>query len=754
MKKFFLYSLMVLTSVGFATSCNDDDEVSETAQREFMTLFRCENNTNKSSDPYACSVVDLNDVHLYWYGVDGCAGYEIKSALQPNAAAGPEGWAKCDTTAGYLVVDTIVGPEVLDIVLKDFQYSTAYYFAIRTLHSLDKNDPLNSNWYGYGTQRQWADYLSLTTGVRYDVPSVIQKSDITDASFLIHLNRSTDKYTEDQLQGYAEHFTINGGEFKVDYLTVAASPSSPNAKVPAEFTHYDLTAEDWERGYVEVNGLDKNSVYIVNVVDKDIPVTVDATYNTLSIRTKGEAGAPILIEHKAEQYDTVSTSPLTLHDITKYDVCMLDYILMEYSTSMELAENQHYYLEGGKAYYFRTNMSLYKGFTLETNPADIAAGKGRATVYMGGLSQNGTSVCSDNFMVGRQPQTGEDPTISIDIDSLCFRNIDFGCPLATNYGQVQDGTNTHEGYSDAAVSTGNYFSNMYSNGMGFTLNYWCAENCSFTGLVRGFFRVQGSQSYTIEKFEVKGCEFYNCGYYDNNGAGYCWMAGAGNTSQTSINIFKNVVWENNTIYDSPRGGLFNDNGKNVAYAEGVTWNITLRNNTIVNWSTRSTGRPIFNLRYVPAGSTFTCENNLFMLLKHSDNDTRNLNFAGADVRTINTHTEGEEAVIYLNFKNNWSTNDNLTAGQVFSAGAFSASSNSFGKLVSNGSAILCDGGSLDVNVLDMSATELMTSPLPYKDASADAPTGQDHYTPNLDGLYYKVACPAEIQGVGATKWVK
>ena len=38
-----------------------------------------DDNTGKGSDdPYRCQIVNMNDAHLYWYGVDGCAGYEIK----------------------------------------------------------------------------------------------------------------------------------------------------------------------------------------------------------------------------------------------------------------------------------------------------------------------------------------------------------------------------------------------------------------------------------------------------------------------------------------------------------------------------------------------------------------------------------------------------------------------------------------------------------------------------------------------------
>ena len=49
MKKIIIYSLMLLTSVAFY-SCKDKDEnLSADVSREFMPMFRCDNNTGKGS---------------------------------------------------------------------------------------------------------------------------------------------------------------------------------------------------------------------------------------------------------------------------------------------------------------------------------------------------------------------------------------------------------------------------------------------------------------------------------------------------------------------------------------------------------------------------------------------------------------------------------------------------------------------------------------------------------------------------------
>ena len=135
------------------SSCKDDDMISVdgfSADREFMTMFRKDDNTGKGdSDPYRCQVVDINDIQLYWYGVKDAAGYEVKYALQPNVSSGlASDWED----PAKILFDTIVGPDVTDLFIKDLQYCTDYRFAIRTLSH--KGEGYHSKWYGYGSGRQ------------------------------------------------------------------------------------------------------------------------------------------------------------------------------------------------------------------------------------------------------------------------------------------------------------------------------------------------------------------------------------------------------------------------------------------------------------------------------------------------------------------------------------------------------------------------------------------------------------------------
>ncbi len=116
MKKILVYGLMLLMSVPVLYSCTDDNGREATEpEREFMTMFRTNENTGKGdypNDPYACHIDQekVNTIHLYWYGVDGCAGYEVKMSIPIYVASGEASdWENPDK----ILWDTIVGPDVL-----------------------------------------------------------------------------------------------------------------------------------------------------------------------------------------------------------------------------------------------------------------------------------------------------------------------------------------------------------------------------------------------------------------------------------------------------------------------------------------------------------------------------------------------------------------------------------------------------------------------------------------------------------------
>lgn len=729
MKKYILYTLMLLSCLSIY-SCKETDDSTTEADREWMTMFICDNNRGKGdSYPYNCTAegANGNNIHLYWYGIENCAGYQIRQALQPSVSGGSDAWAVAANT-GLLLLDTIVGPDVLDLVIKDQQYSTDFRFAIRVLSQKDDNVTdfsHASKWYGHGDGRQWAEYLGVTTADRYATPFCVsvEGSMTTKTTMRVLIDRSFESVaksvSDDDKLIYREKFEIDANEnFVFQWLEVSASPNNPQSTVGEQWKQYRITEEDFANGYVDIDGLQQNSVYVINVRNENVAIKWDAYYNTYSARTGGDPGDPILVEHKftapsRDDYDSdeLYQTALEYYEIAQeWDAVRIDELLTNFISDVNLAEGQVYELEGGKTYCMFLNLTTCKGFTLRTKPEDVAAGK-RAKVYLGGMHYSGTDVASMNLMFGRQPLAGEGGEIYM--KTLEFENIDFDCPYARTYGDNVAGEGS---------ATGNYFINMYSNGMAVHLENFIVKGCTFQRLVRGFIREQGANYKIWDHVLIEDNQFFNCGYYNTGAGGYPWIAGSGNNSAS--NLYKDFVVRNNTFYDSPFPSFFNET-KATTWTGG-SWNITFENNTLVNFSTRAAGN-IFNMRYIPDGSVYNVKNNL-IILTAQDGDMRNMVQAGADIRNTVTMADGTAGHITLNFENNYSTNTNLTDGQIFSANAWNATKNGFGTLVNSEAATL--NGTLEVVADDIAPLELMVSPNPPHKAAAQ----DDQYMHRADAL--------------------
>jgi hypothetical protein len=767
MKKIFLLSLALLTTLSFY-SCKDDDNTSvpEGADgRLFRPMFRNDNSTNKgSNDPYNTVITDYNTANLYWYVVDDAVGYEIMwTTPVAYVAEGENGWNQSlNNEEGKSLVGHVVIADKnrYNLIIENLNYQSVYRFAIRALHSFNpagyqlwngesgvydvlntpdadwKNDPKNSLWHGMGNLREWADYVALETSARDWVPFVIQVSDITKTSMKVTLNRNIATYKDAEKDKFRQYWHFKDAEqnmLAVDYLTFEPNAGTPDAVVPAKFVKYDIPESAWnEAGIAEivVEGLSENSCYNINVWDKEIPLAIDACFNTTMKRTKGTPAAPILVNHVVWANDTVGTDPATwnIYDISQYQACKLDQILDDYCASSTSAENQQFYLEGGKTYFVSNNVQIYKGLTIRTNPADLAAGKGRAKFYLAGMYKSGSSVRTCNFMLGRQPVAGENASITLDIDSVRFMDLDVDVPQATNYGHAQEGI---------GGAVGNYFMNMYSNGMGINVTTLEWRNCTFQGLIRGFFRIQGSNDFYIQHIRLVGCDFYNCGYYAQTGGDYAYIFGDHN-GKTKSNILQDVEISDCVFYNNPKRSVVTDNNRNLVWDESVRWHINLHHNTFVNFCTVA-NNPILNTRYNPGGSLLEFHDNVIILTKDANDKNRLMNGAGWDTRNIQGG-DGSGQVTF-NIYNNWTTNDEeyLTNGQPFSANAFNATSNAPGKFIKGGEGIYPAGeAELEVHCdQTLRATDLMLDPNP-KYFIGETPTGKDYHTDKgIDGLYYK-----------------
>ena len=787
MKKILLYSLMLLSTFAIFSCSDDDNLASENADRLMRPQFRTRYTVSAgSSDPDICDVKGLNTIFLSWSKVRDAVGYEIKVSTQQKVANGEAAWENPDN-----ILFTYTVPADKDTMyLENLAYNTNYRFAIRALS--DRGEAHHSQWWGYGDGQHWADYLGISTKARYSTPDIISK--ITDnvydpvtgkASFRVHLNRSIKPMNkgkeldpekdaaeyalwQTKYQEWCEHFTqVDGPEgekvWKCDYFRITASESSPGAEVPEQFqgTNYVLTDADFERGYIDVTGLTQNSVYVIDVVDKDIPIPVDAVYNTRTKRTMGLVGDPIIL-NEANGYAEVDT--MIMNDVVykfsdyesvlgpNFKAIRLDKVLQDFMIDNTLAEDQVFYLEGGKTYFTTSNTDLYKGFTLKTNPEDLAAGKPKAKVYdLRCLPDPNSSPAW--FMLGRQPLDGENANIPIEIDQIIFEDIDFDFPPACNS-------------FEAAKPTGNYLFNQYSGGMGIYVENFEIRGCSFQRLVRGFGRTQCAYGEFIKNFLVENCEFYNCGGYSGNGKGYGFFTADLNNPES--NCFNNMVWRNNTFFDTPIGNFLTHGTGTGQWADpSIVFNITIENNTFINFNTYASNSIMLNFRSIPMGSTFTIRKNLFVLTK-AEGDERPLNLLGADIRTLDGVCQDQAT---FDIHDNWSTNDNISAstGEVFSASAFSANKNSFGKFSSWEEVTYPAGiGGLKIKIADISAVDLMYQPNPPV-PQVGTETAHVHHTQSIDGSTVSTGVNSKIpgnanlyfknfdneivaNGIGAAKW--
>lgn len=795
MKKKLLYCLTALLAIG-ATSCKDDDEImgavnpSTDFNRMPMTQFRQLETTNKdeNADPYCSRVIteEINTIELQWYGIEGAGGYEIKFGPNADLASKPENWDNESILTGHY----FVGPDVCSMRLPDLSYDVTYLFAIRVLHPEDvrvdastgeitgvvENDR-HSKWYGLGSQREWARFLRLTTGSRYAFPRAINVGNISadrDA-FTVYIDASVKTAVasyrswnfaseQEMFEDLREHFDFieDGTEndwqtatFKFDRLQIESTTGTidPQFKdMPIDMTELVTIDENGQpvigKGEIRVTGLSMNSIYVVNLVNTTRDVAyVDQLANTVRKPVWGDPEKPILIRHQSPATDSLPGQ-------VEFDAMCIDNILSSFTdeNNTDLPEGTTFYLQGDKAYVVSQNITVPKGFILETDPDDVANGK-RAKLYMGGIGAPlnedgslGTGIGTSNFMFGRRSVGAPAP---LEVGDLVFRNLDIDAPLATNYGTA------------ISNGSGNYFINMFSDGEEVSFKKIEIDNCYFRRMVRGFIRVQGNKPKIFEQMIVSNCIFSDCGFYDQNGRGYAWFAGDG--AQGTSNIFTDFRFINNTIYDSPRTAFVTDNDRSLSYVNGG-WHITIENNTFINFSTMTTGRNFFQTRYIPGGSHYSFKRNLIVLAA-DENDNRNLYQYGADLRECDGEFSFDISDNYSVGCRDAHMNDD---GIFTSSQSFMRTNNSFGTvdrwnpgLVDESGAATDDKNRMVVKVLTddngnkMKATDLFNNPNPPYLSDPSAPKATDHAGPAdiYTALRYKTV-PSIIteKNIGDPRW--
>jgi len=681
-----------------------NDDISE---REFMTMFRIDENTGKGEgDELRSRVVNLNNLYLAWYGVNGAAGYRIKLKLQSG------NWDR-ETD---ILRDTVVGPDVLKLTFADLQYNMNYSAAIQVLST--RGEEYNSLWYGLGggagterLERAW-----FKTDRRLGVPTILSKEGTTKTSVRIIFDLNADKFELEYPIDLTldPSFEIIDGKFVIHEISI-----EPQDNKSLQSFWFELTPEDMDRGFIDVEGLTPNATYIVNVWNNHIKRYWDRQYNTVNLRMRGDPGEPIPITHVVYTADPTVTDQVAEGNLaTKaatLNACRINQILTSYMTDESLVEGTEFILEPGKTYFIQGGVQIVKGLTLKCeDPVN------RATVILGLYDR------SDNFEFGRAPREGDQG--AIDIGSIVFENIKFDAINAQNLAQ------------NPSSATGNYFFNQNSSAMAYFCESIEVRNCDFRRIVRGWIRFQNSSRKIVKRIVVDKCLFYDCGYYVGSTSQYGFFDLDAGCSHTENNCYGDVTISNNSFIDSPFRCMFrHDNNASLLRSP---WNITIENNTFLNWNTTSTGRYLISAHNNAPNSHFTIRKNLFVQTK-SEGDYRLMHLQALDV----TITEGVVFDVHDNYSTNLKYNQTggidppivLTGGvtDIFSANGFSGTQQGAGLL--NGTLNLqgMEGTYVKIGTVGISPTDLMDNPNPLDiivDTNYPPPNAFLH---NMEGIYYK-----------------
>lgn len=712
--KILIQSILLASLLVFVLdSCKKPDLqlTDEEENRSFMAVFRMQANTGKSGDPLASQVVNANDIYLTWNGIEGASGYHIKMKTQAGSWDIP----------GDILWDTIVGPEVLKITKEDLQYSTMHNFIIQTLSPL--GEAYNSRWYGLGDGAHNDDRAEFTTLERTGIPDVVSVAGVTENSMRVYFDLKVYDQSSPALNPSFQH---ENGQFLMDEILV--QPASVNRDLPSQTIK--LSQADLTNGYVDVTGLVSNALYVVNGLNNKVVRYWDRLYNTSMVRMRGQVGEPILIPHKVDVTNTWAQ---------QNNASRLDTILNNYLFDNTLAEGTIFMLEAGKKYYLGNNVVLAKGLVLKSNAPGT-----KATLYMGlGYNELNNGSLAFNFQLGRNAQAGE--IGSITVGDVIFDDLSVELPLAVNF--------FNQSLYPGKAINGNYFINQSSASMPFTCSKLEARNCNFQGMVRSWFRTQGSNRQVIENIIVDNCIFHDAGMYDVNGRGYPLITGAAVSEKT--NIFNNVVIKNNSFVGVSYDQLVRETA-NLSWAPSVVWNVTIENNTFLNAFSVSSGRFLIQHQHPPANSKYIVRKNLFISVKAAGDD-RAFSQSGMDFRTYRSGVSFDVADNYSTSAK--SANNAVTyfsSAEIFNNQPFSHNARGAG----------ANAGALNKGGLE--ATKVITGPTPIapenlmvdpypKGKKVVANWAPDSHIYNLDGLRYKntpevLNHPIYTKGIGDPRW--
>lgn len=234
--------------------------------------------------------VKSNSITLVWYKVNDASSYTVELHQDTYYKSL---FMSVDTTEPFVFLD-------------DIPYGTTFYIRVR---SNAANAVNNSQW----------TYTNASTETRPEYAKLLEdvsKTEITENSAIIRWKVDVQN--------------------PVDSISVMPMMD----KTLANVSRY-LTEEEKAQGRAEVTGLDKNTLYAVNIYDTSKPRKYDKPYNQATFRTAGPAAESITVG-----WDD---------DLTK--------LLTDNNDNAEIPEGTEYFLPAGSSYRL-SPFAIKKGFRL------------------------------------------------------------------------------------------------------------------------------------------------------------------------------------------------------------------------------------------------------------------------------------------------------------------------------------------------------------------------------------------------------
>ncbi len=244
-------------------------------------------------------LVKSNSIAVVWYKIQDAASYEVELCLDNYYT---KRFALFNVKDPQLFVD-------------DIPYNTTFFIRLRAV-SADG-----------GHNSQWAT-TSAMTEPRPAFASLLQKVSKAD----IFENSATIRWLIDAAN-------------PVDSISVVPTLTDTIASIGRS-----LTAQEISQGYAEITGLEKNTLYNVNIYDTKKPRKYDKPYNNITFRTAGPSAETIVIKKE--------------DDLSK--------ILTAANDNAAVPEGVEYYLPAGSDYKVAP-FRIKKGFKLTGEPGGIRA---------------------------------------------------------------------------------------------------------------------------------------------------------------------------------------------------------------------------------------------------------------------------------------------------------------------------------------------------------------------------------------------